>query len=242
MLCQEDKEKMLSLMAENPEVSEIIHKIQANNKITISKMAHEIRNSLTLITSSLQFIEHTHPEVKEFPHWEQTLQDVKEILTTLKGLTVISSSQQLDFEMIDPLEILDSIVESTRSFAEKKSIQLDVSCDEDIPFIQGDASKLREAILNLLMNACEAVEVGGWIQLEMKMQNGNIQLTIEDNGCGIPKEKLDSIFDLFFTTKKSGTGIGLFITSEVIMAHHGTITVDSEPGKGTKFIINLPTE
>ena len=100
--------------------------------------------------------------------------------------------------------------------------------------------KLREAILNIVRNASEAIDEKGIISIGAQKQQGQLLLTITDNGCGIPEEYLPTLFDPFVTHKKEGTGLGLPIAKQVIEAHGGSICVSSRLGQGSSFQISLP--
>ena len=104
----------------------------------------------------------------------------------------------------------------------------------------GDSVKLREAILNLLKNAKEAISGNGSIYLETTLTGNHFIIRISDTGCGIAVEDLDTIFDTFVTHKTGGTGLGLAIVQKTIMAHNGCISVDSTPNKGTTFVLQFP--
>ncbi len=111
--------------------------------------------------------------------------------------------------------------------------------------LKGDAQRLRQVFWNLLINACQAMPDGGSISVFSGQYSGGgngavCEIVFADTGTGIAREHLDKIFDPFFTTKTRGTGLGLAIVYRIIEDHQGTIAVDSEPGKGTRFIVRLP--
>ncbi len=107
--------------------------------------------------------------------------------------------------------------------------------------VNGDAAMLRQAILNLAINACQAMPSGGTLRLTAAPAPKNrVELRIEDTGVGIAPEHLDRIFDLYFTTKDHGTGIGLSMVYRIIQMHDGEVEVQSTPGRGTTFKVLLP--
>jgi len=111
---------------------------------------------------------------------------------------------------------------------------------EGLPRILGDRVQLQQVILNLIMNAIEAMPDGGVLRFESSVRLDDAEIRIADTGCGIPPEVQDKIFRLYFTTKEKGSGIGLAMTYRIIQLHDGTIDLTSEPGKGTTFKIYLP--
>src|SRR5581483_7461392 len=98
----------------------------------------------------------------------------------------------------------------------------------------------KQAVLNLVVNAIEAMPNGGELRFEASANEDNAEIRISDTGSGIPPEVRDQIFRLYFTTKKEGSGIGLAMTFRIVQLHDGTIDFTSEPGKGTTFTIRLP--
>jgi len=105
----------------------------------------------------------------------------------------------------------------------------------------GDFGQLRQAFMNICSNACEAMEGAGRLTVRSREVPGElgVEVVFEDTGPGIPKERLRKIFDPFFTTKEKGTGLGLSVVYGVVQKHGGSIEVDSEPGRGTRFVIRF---
>ncbi|MBU1996258.1 MAG: PAS domain-containing protein, partial [Candidatus Omnitrophica bacterium] len=114
----------------------------------------------------------------------------------------------------------------------------------DIPRIKCNSQKIKQVIMNLVMNAVQSLNEWGTVIIKTSKIDGFVLIEVEDNGCGVPKEELIKIFDPFYTTKEvgKGTGLGLSISYEIIKRHRGEILVESEVGKGTKFIVKLPID
>jgi signal transduction histidine kinase len=112
------------------------------------------------------------------------------------------------------------------------------------PYLYGDPVLIKTALSNLIINACQAITGSGRvdISIEASRRDNSIQISISDNGIGIPSEIIPKIFDPFFTTKETGTGLGLALVKKIITAHNGTIEAFSGQGRGTTFIITLPVE
>jgi two-component system sensor kinase len=134
------------------------------------------------------------------------------------------------------------IQEVVRKFEEnlpddiKIELELDPE-DHDIPI---DIGRTEQVIINLVQNAIEAMVNGGIIKISIHAEEGQVNLEIQDNGPGIPPEIREKIFELFFTTKKEGTGLGLPICRKILQEENATICVQSSPGEGTKFTIEFP--
>jgi signal transduction histidine kinase len=103
-----------------------------------------------------------------------------------------------------------------------------------------DPDQLRQALENVVRNAVEATPEGGHVVITVRSRADRHEIEVTDTGCGIPPEDLPRLFDLYFTTKKDGTGVGLAVTQQIVTAHGGTIEVDSEPGRGTRMTVKLP--
>ncbi|MBF0568030.1 MAG: response regulator [Nitrospirae bacterium] len=113
-----------------------------------------------------------------------------------------------------------------------------------LPMVVCNIGKLNQVFLNILANACQAIEGNGEVKMKTRSEGDTVRIEISDTGSGVPKDKIDKIFETFFTTKPvgKGTGLGLSISLSIIKQHKGTITVDSEQGKGTTFTIVLPVD
>ena len=126
----------------------------------------------------------------------------------------------------------------------ESNIQVETSFDPDIPEIMASTNQMRQVLLNLLINAKEAMPKGGTLTLRTGREDNRVLIHIQDTGVGISEEIMDKIFEAFFTTKKKvkGVGLGLSVCYGIIKDHGGDIKVESEKGKGTTFVILLPIE
>ena len=129
---------------------------------------------------------------------------------------------------------------SCRPEAERAGVALDVDCD-GVPDVNGDPAMLRQAFLNLALNACQAMPDGGTLRIRCEAARGRrVAVSFTDTGVGIKPEHLQRIFDLYFTTKEKGSGIGLSMVYRTVQMHDGEIEVQSTPGAGTTFRVLLP--
>lgn len=242
MLQNIDIHTLHQLMNENENAQQIISQLFKNHQRILSSVTHEIRNPLTLISSSLQLMEVQHPEVKTFRGWEQLIEDVDFIRLLLNELSSFNNGHSLHYSVFSMESLLKNI---SLSFAmatelEQPEIEFTSCIPSSIGNFSGDEMKLKEVFLNLLRNAKEAVGNAGTIRLSAARQEHWINIQIQDSGCGIPQEQLQRIFEPFVTYKPNGTGLGLAISKKIVEAHHGTITVTSEVGKGSIFFLQLP--
>lgn len=242
MLTNIDLNKMNRLMEENREAKQIISQLLENHHTTVSMIAHEIRNPLTLVSSSLQIIEAQHPEVKEFYNWNQTMDDVHFMCSLLNELSTFNNSSTLHYSVFSIEKLIKNIAVSFAISldSENSAIRFSSKIASGMGDYTGDKIKLERVLLNLLKNAREAVNSDGIISLSANRNNDNIVIQCTDNGCGISAEIIDKIFDPFVTYKENGTGLGLSSSKRIVEAHGGSIFAESSDDKGTVFTVTLP--
>lgn len=206
-------------------------------------VTHEINNPLTTILTGIMLIqEETDPKD---PHYEELQTIANEILRCRK---IISSL--LDFarqtEPIKKEQNLNDIIRAsmalTRKQAAFKDVTIEQNLSKNLPLINIDKDQIEQALINLTLNAVEATDPEGKIIISTRYvpEIGMMELKVSDTGKGIPQEHVGRIFEPFFSTKESGTGLGLAVTHGIVERHGGTIDVESKPGQGTSFMIRLP--
>ena len=242
MMHNVDINKMNRLMEENEDARQIISQLLENHQVTVSTIAHEIRNPLTMISSALQIMQVQHPEVTEFSHWKQTMDDVNFMRQLLEELSTFNNGNTLHYSVFSIEHLLKNIAISFAiSLDEADSdIEFSSSIPDKLGKYTGDKIKLEEVLLNLLKNAKEAIAGKGTILLTASRKKNVLTIQIKDSGCGIPAENIDSIFEPFKTYKQGGTGLGLSLSKRIVEAHDGSISVASREGKGTTFTVKLP--
>ena len=242
MMHNVDINKMNRLMEENEDARQIISQLLENHQVTVSTIAHEIRNPLTLISSALQIMQVQHPEVTEFSHWKQTMDDVNFMRHLLEELSTFNNGNTLHYSVFSIEHLLKNIAISFAiSLDEADSdIEFSSSIPDKLGKYTGDKIKLEEVLLNLLKNAKEAIAGKGTILLTASRKKNVLTIQIKDSGCGIPAENIDSIFEPFKTYKQGGTGLGLSLSKRIVEAHDGSISVASREGQGTTFTVKLP--
>ncbi|BDF06489.1 sensor histidine kinase [[Clostridium] hylemonae] len=242
MFTTTDFDKLQQIMDESPEKKELLQKLLESQKMTISSISHEIRNPLTLVYSTLQLIEAQHPEVSTYKYWDSMRSDVEYMTILLEELSAFNNGESLSLSEIDCSSFLRPVVLSFAASLTESSIEFTSKLEPDLPVICGDAVKLREVILNLLQNAKDAVDPDGAIYFHAFTEAGNLCISVRDNGCGIPQEDMEHIFEPFVTYKQGGTGLGLAIGRRIASAHKGTLSAVSVPGGPTVFTLSLPIE
>ena len=126
--------------------------------------------------------------------------------------------------------------------AAEQNIKLSLTEAENVPKILGDAEFLRSVFNNLFINATQAIESDGKLNVKISPDENFVKIEITDTGNGIPAENLPKIFEPYFSTKETGTGLGLAIVYKIVEMHNGTIEVESKEGEGTKFTVRLPKD
>lgn len=206
-------------------------------------VAHEINNPLTSVLTFAHLL-------KEKPNLDsQDQQDLDLIIHETTRVADIVSNL-LDFarerpprkEPLDVNEVIRRTVRLIRSQKQFDRITIEEHLAPGIPAVEGDQNQLQQVLLNLALNSCAAMPSGGHILIATTAGEGHVKIEVSDTGCGIPADVLDMIFDPFFSTKPAGkgTGLGLSVSLGIVQQHGGTLDVESQVGRGSRFSIVLP--
>jgi two-component system sensor histidine kinase AtoS len=202
-------------------------------------VAHEIRNPLTSIRGFVQFLEDCD-DVREWRRYSpQIIRQVDSLNRIIGELLEFGRSRP---PAIRPVQLNDLVHEVTRLAGHKADVQMRLALCTDLPPIEADGEALKQALLNLVINAIQAIDTAGTVRIETRLEADGalVAVSISDDGTGIPPENLEKIFDPFFSTKPQGTGLGLAMVHQIVDAHHGTITMTSNAGTGTVATLRLP--
>ena len=204
-------------------------------------VSHEIKNPLMVIGGFARQLER-NPEVPQSAGAKLRIisDEVKRLenfLGELRDFTrpAVPAKQDGDLN-----ELIREIATMMQEAAREMNIQLITSLADNLPMVSFDPNQMKQVLINLVKNSLEAFDQGGVITLSTSFQDGEVQLSVQDNGKGIDPEILPDIFNPFFTTKKTGTGLGLAVINKIIEDHHGTINVKSTKAQGTIFTVHLP--
>ncbi len=212
-------------------------------------VAHEIRNPLTSIRSTLQYVMQDYQKgdpKAQLLH--ELLNEVDRIERTVNGLLALTRLGDFDPEPVNIQDALDQSLVLIRAQAQRQKVNIDLKPAARDLRVMGVTNELKQVFLNILLNALQALPEGGVIHCESEegvpedapVAHRWAQVKISDTGIGIAPELLDKIFDPFFTTKREGTGLGLSVCHGIIQRHEGEIDIQSEIGKGTAVSIRLP--
>lgn len=243
-----DKVKLELMMDRDPEYRRVVKQLLENHRLCLASVSHEIRNPLTLISSSMQLIQAQHPEVIEFSHWTQMMEDVEFMIDLANEIGSFSNSDHMHMTLFSMKHTLECIILSFAMSLEGTNIKITGNIEPDITTYLGDRVKIQEVLLNLLTNARQAIQCQepsvqkrkpGEIHLHAYRTRGGITIRIRDNGCGIDPVQMKTIFEPFVTHKQDGTGLGLSISRKIAEAHQGTLTCNSVYGKGSTFVLAI---
>ncbi|MBN3518928.1 response regulator [Algoriphagus lutimaris] len=206
-------------------------------------LAHEVKNPLTTIVLSADQLQMELPEniLKESGDLIEVIQRncnrINQLVTQLLESTRFT---ELDIANHSINDLLNEALEEVMDRVQMKNLKITKDFQNDICKIDVDAEKVKIALINLLVNAIEAMpESGGKLFLKTYIKGKQCRVELKDNGVGIPKENLERLFEPFFTSKKSGSGLGLTNTQNIILSHGGSIRVKSEEGVGTTFLLSF---
>lgn len=221
-------------------------KLSAIGRLT-ADIAHEIRNPLTSIGGFARRLDKKLPVLtREKEYTGFIISEVNRLERILKD--VLAFSRDVRFNLEDR-DINGTVKEALKSFADlfsEQEIKVEETLDASLPLILHDKDQVRQAINNLLSNAIDAMPMGGTLKIKTSMEQqyhvNYVVVELADTGVGIPREKLDMIFEPFYTTKEigRGTGLGLSLCKKIIDEHHGLIKIESEPGIGTSVKLLFP--
>ena len=209
-------------------------------------LAHEIKNPLSTMSMLLELLAE-ELDGAEAQRERRMLTKVQTILKECRHLEDIVNAF-LKFARVGELTLtptdLNLVVTEFIDFftAEAKEHRVEISphLDSDLPRVSLDVSLMRQVLMNLALNAQQAMPSGGLLELQTFARDGHVHLAVIDNGQGMDEKTRSRLFEVFVSTKPSGNGLGLPTVRKIVDAHRGTITCESEVGRGTRFTISLP--
>ncbi len=216
-------------------------KLAATGRL-VRTLAHEVRNPLNNITLSVEQIQaDAVPDGMEL-YLNIIQRNSKRISDLISELLNSSRPTEIVMQRVPLQSVIDEVINQAADRLKLKNIRFDVSFPPLPVWVNADVEKLSIALLNIVINASEAMEEqpDGHLQMRLTLPDDRAQLLISDNGCGIPEENVSRLFEPYFTQKRNGMGLGLASTLNIIQAHKGHIEVSSEVGEGTSFTISLP--
>jgi signal transduction histidine kinase len=174
-------------------------------------------------------------------HVEVIESEIRRLDEVVQGFLKFTRPEDLRLQPVRPRALFDEILPVIEPEAQRNAVTVHMDVSPHAPAINGDPGMLRQVFLNLAINACQAMPTGGTLRMTANAASrGRVEVRVQDTGVGIAAENLQKIFDLYFTTKDHGTGIGLSMVYRIVQLHDGEIEVQSTPGRGTTFRVLLP--
>ncbi|MBF7148601.1 ATP-binding protein [Bacillus toyonensis] len=214
---------------------------QTEKLATVGKMAtvigYKIRRPLATLKKLVNKQANKHPEDKIYS--DIMKQEVERIHTITTELSGFEKSKSIESETHNIQEIIAYVIRVMGKPALEQGVHIQGIYSKDIPSITCDEKRLKQVFFNLIKNGIEAMSVGGTITIKVTVEDG-IVVQVKDEGCGIPKDKISKLNEAFYTTKETGTGLGLVVTEKIIKDHNGKMSFESEVGVGTTVKVMLP--
>jgi len=225
------------------------HLIQSEKLAGVGKLAagvaHEINNPLTcVLTNSSLILSDLPPDDPRRDDLQAIVDETLRCRKIVKGLLDFARQTKPQKQKLDLNKVAGDVIALVRNQASFQNISIDAELDPGIPLVLADADQMRQVVLNIILNAADAMPQGGKIRVHSsyKSISNYAALRISDTGPGIPAEIQDKMFEPFFTTKRTGTGLGLAIAYGIMERHKGSLRVESSPGRGTTIEVILPTD
>jgi len=238
--------QLQSAVGEGPkraQLADLTRRVASLGRLTAG-VAHEVKNPLNAMTIHLELLKQklASPEPRSAArHAEVIGAEIRRLDDVVQGFLKFVRPEDVTLRPVKVQSLLASVIEAVVPEAERVGVSCEQACTDAALAIEGDESLLRQALLNLAQNAVQAMPAGGKLRLACAVgRDGRVEVRVTDNGEGIAPEHLARIFDLYFTTKKRGSGIGLSVVFRTVQLHNGDIDVESTVGTGTTFVIKLP--
>ena len=225
------------------------HLIQSEKLAGVGKLAagvaHEINNPLTcVLTNSSLMLSDLPPDDPRREDLQTVVDETLRCRKIVKGLLDFARQTKPQKHNLDLNKVTEDVLALVRNQASFQNISIQNEMDPHLPSVLADADQMRQVVLNIILNAADAMPQGGVLRIRSSFdaRSNHVTLRISDTGPGIPVEIQDKLFEPFFTTKKTGTGLGLSIAYGIIERHKGALKVESSPGRGTTIAVILSTD
>jgi signal transduction histidine kinase len=206
-----------------------------------ASLAHEIRNPLASIDGAANLIESPQTsEVMRKGSFAVIHKEIQRLNRLLTNLLDFARPRQPEFQAVDPARLIDSIIGLAGHSAEQKGIALCKDVSASVPSFECDPEQMKQVILNLTINAVQAMAGPGDVVLSAHQRNSSVVISVRDHGPGVDEENMDKIFNPFFTTKDAGTGLGLSVVYQIVTQHGGVVQLERNPAGGMTFSVVLP--
>ena len=212
----------------------------------LGRLAHEVRNPLSSLDIHVQLLEEDlaalAPQMREqlTPRLEIIHGELHRLEGIVERFLRLAGPAGVDLEPVAIRKILTHVCELLRPEAAARGIDISTHTEDSLPPVMADPVRLTQALLNVVINAIQAVERNGRVEVSASVADGRVSVAVSDNGPGIPPDKLASVFDPYYTTKNEGSGLGLWIAQQIVTAHGGSLQAQNRPTGGVVLTMRLP--
>jgi len=242
---EELRSAAVQLSKANRDLQESFEQIKRADRLSAigelsASLAHEVRNPLASIAGAAEIVdERSSPEeIREFRGI--ILKECRRLNRLLTSLLDFARPRKPQFQDVELDRVFDSVVDLWGHSAGKSGVSIVQEIEPGLPRLACDAEQLTQVILNLVINATQAMPAGGRIVMAARRQGAETRIEIRDQGVGIPESDMDKIFNPFYTTKDDGTGLGLSVVHQIVTQHGGTVAAEHNAGGGMTFVLLFP--
>ena len=215
----------------------------------LAGVAHELRTPLTILKANLEGIADgvITPDAEQMNSLTEEVDRLTKMVGEIRDLSLLEAGQlQPKFGLLDITQLLRQIVGKSKPLASEKNINLHIATDDRVPAVWADADMVNQMVYNLVLNAIKYTPEGGQITILAAAESGVVEITVTDTGIGIAQDEIEHVFDYFYRVDSSrskasgGTGLGLALVKQMVLAHGGKIKAESKLGQGSTFTVLLP--
>ena len=232
--------KIISIMENAMDLNKALTELEKEKELknSLFKITHELKNPIAVCKGYLEMINIDNKD-KANKYLNIIKQEIDRSLNIMSDFMEFSKIK-VDKELLDINILLEDITEELKILLKNKNIKLKTIITKDEIYIEGDYNRLKQVFINIVKNSIESIKNKGEINIITHILKKNYYIEITDNGCGMDEQTLKKVKELFYTTKKNGTGLGVSLSEEIIKAHNGSMEYKSKKDKGTKVIVKLP--
>jgi len=219
---------------------EIVSKMEKDNQLrdSLFKLTHEIKNPIAVCKGYLDMLNLDNKDKSE-KYVKIIKSEIDRSLNVMNDFMEYSKIK-VNKEIFDMTMLLDEVYDSFKLLSDNKKIKFRYNNEYEDIYVFGDFNRLKQVFVNIIKNSIESINNDGIISISVKVESGKVQVIVIDNGEGMTKEQLDNIKEMFYSTKKNGTGLGVALSNEIVEAHNGELCYSSVLGEGTECIVSLP--